>query len=188
MQAISNNKIIGGFNRREPGAVSWIYESYQPVVYTIARRLIGHSPEIHDLVAEVFARLIEQTTRFSNLSGIKSFLYLITRNTCLNYLQRRQVIEEAHKGIPLVDDDHLTTSESMAHFQVLVNQAIERLPKKTKEVFQLFYSEQRTNSEIAKQLHRTEKTVANQKALAIKILKLELQGKKNFIFLLNIFL
>jgi len=33
-----------------------------------------------------------------------------------------------------------------------------------------------------------EKTVANQKTMAIKLLKIELQNKKGFIFLFNVFL
>src|SRR5450432_1944685 len=134
-----NHKIIGGFNRREPEAVAWVYETYQSNVYTVTRRLVGEEcPDLPDLVAEVFARLIEQKDRFPNLSRLKSFLYLTTRNACLNHIRKQEIIADAETTVSNMDNDGMALKESLAHFQSLVTLAIERLPPKTKEVFLLF--------------------------------------------------
>jgi RNA polymerase sigma factor (sigma-70 family) len=192
MQPLTKQQIVGGFNRREPRAVSWICDEYQPGVFTIVRRLAGISPDTDDLVAEVFTRLMETPGRFPNLSRIKYFLFLTARSACLNYIKRRDMIRN-HSGelemlTPAFEEDQLEAAEASAQLYQMLEAAIEKLPAKCKDVFLLYYKERLSNAAIAERLAMAEKTVANRKAQAIKLLKMQVKDKKRFIFLLNFFL
>jgi RNA polymerase sigma factor (sigma-70 family) len=118
MQPLTKQQIVGGFNRPEPRAVSWIFDEYQPGVFTIVRRLTGISPDTDDLVAEVFTRLMENPGRFPNLARIKYFLLLTARNTCLNHIKRREMMKQ-HTGelenlTPTFEEDQLEAAEASA--------------------------------------------------------------------------
>jgi RNA polymerase sigma factor (sigma-70 family) len=192
MQPLTKQQIVGGFNRREPRAVSWICDKYQPGVFTIVRRLAGISPDTDDLVAEVFTRLMENPGRFPNLPRIKYFLFLTARNTCLNYIKRREMIRnrsgELEIRSPAFEEDQLEATEASAQLFQILEAAIEKLPPKCKAVFLLHYRYRLSNAAIAERLFLAEKTVANRKAQAMKLLKMDMKDKKSFIFLLNFFL
>jgi RNA polymerase sigma-70 factor (ECF subfamily) len=187
MQPVKNQQIVGGFNRQEPWAVVWIYKRFQPEVFTVVRRLLGPgSAAVDDIVAEIFAALVENRKRFARMQKIREFLFLETRNACAKQLKNQQKplnrTEEFKEEVYLFKEDAVDRAEQLAVFAELASRAMDKLPVQCKSIFQLYYKDRLSNEEIAGRLNIAEKTVANQKALAMKILKTELRDKANFIF------
>ncbi len=187
MQPVRNQQIVGGFNRQEPWAVVWIYKRFQPEVFTVVRRLLGPgSPAVDDIVAEIFASLVENRKRFPRMQKIREFLFLETRNACAKQLKNQEKAlnrtEEFKDDQYLFKEEAVDRAEQLAVFSQLASRAIDDLPTQCRTIFQLFYRDRLGNEAIAEQLGISEKTVANQKALAMKMLKMELRDKANFIF------
>ena len=187
MQPVKNQQIVGGFNRQEPWAVVWIYKRFQPEVFTVVRRLLGPgSSAAEDIVAEIFAALIENRKRFPQMQKIREFLFLETRNACAKQLKNQEKAlyrtEEYNDEVYLFKEDAVDRTGQLAVFAAMASRAIDQLPTQCKSIFQLYYKDRLSNAEIAGRLNIAEKTVANQKALAMRMLKMALQDKANFIF------
>ena len=187
MQSITKQQIVGGFNRQESWAVVWIYKRFQPEVFTVVRRLLGSgSAAVEDIVAEIFAGLVENRKRFAQMQKIREFLFLETRNACAEQLKNQEKAlnrtEEFKEELYRLKEEAVDRAEQLAVFSQMASRAIDDLPTQCRTIFQLFYRDRLSNEAIAAQLGISEKTVANQKALAMKMLKMALQDKANFIF------
>jgi RNA polymerase sigma factor (sigma-70 family) len=171
-------KAMGGFNLREYKSIGWVYKNNQDYVLNLVKKRIGNSPDADDLVADVFASLLEQRGPFSDYRKIRHFLYSTARNICGNYLRHQKVVRSGNDEIAGnsqdTDEESWYAAETAASFRHLVYEAIEKLPQKNKQVFLLYFSRDLKNEEIARELGLSDKTVANRKALAIKMLKMEL--------------
>jgi RNA polymerase sigma-70 factor (ECF subfamily) len=189
MRKPAPQKIVGGFNRREGQAITWVYDEYYPAVFGYVMKMVGeHSPDLEDLVAETFLKALKSKIRFDRLARIRSFLLTSARNLCIDYLRREVKIQEGTEEIaalsPLHEDPaphDLLTNESLVSEIFL---AITRLPKPYQEMLRLSYMNGFSNDEIARQLNISTKTVSNKKNLALEMLKKTLK-KTGLLILLS---
>jgi RNA polymerase sigma-70 factor (ECF subfamily) len=174
--------VLQRFNRKEPGAWSWVYNKHYSAVYSLVRKITAGSADSKDLTAIVFLKLLEYEGRFESLDKIKYFLYTTAKYTSIDYLRQQQVRQEKYDKISRqavsVEENGLEKAEAKASFQQLITSSIEQLPRRCRYIFMLYYSRGLTNYEIASRLHISEKTVSNQKTIAIKMLKMKI-GKIN---------
>ena len=91
------------------------------------------------------------------------YLYISVKNQALHYIRRGYVQEKDSYSlyeIELIpDSDSPEKSLLDEEYQILVQQAIDSLPPKCKEVFRLVLSDKLKNREIADVLSISEKTV-----------------------------
>src|SRR5690606_30118250 len=125
-------------------------------------------------------KLWQKAADFNDLNSIKGFLYISTKNRCLDRLkqQKRQqaslsdytyLLDELEDGY----DHALLETEVLA----LVYYEIERLPTKAQSIFKLIFFDGLKTDEVADQLGVSVKTVRNQKARAIQLLQTALLKK-----------
>jgi RNA polymerase sigma-70 factor (ECF subfamily) len=169
-------KMVGGFNRRESQAILWVYDEYYPAVFGFVMKILGEdSPDLKDLVAEVFVKLLRSKIRFDRLARIRSFLLNTARNLCVDYLRREGKIRESKEEIAAhswlqggSEADDLLSNETLVSEIYL---AMTRLPKPYQEMLKLSYVNGLPNDQIAEQLKISSKTVSNKKTLALEMLK-----------------
>src|SRR5690606_4167126 len=70
-----------------------VFRMYHQALCFFARKLMPNSPagQAEELVQDAFLKLWERHTDFEKLSAVKAFLYIVTRNACVNYLKQEQV-------------------------------------------------------------------------------------------------
>ncbi len=118
--------------------------------------MVDNDGEGEDIAADSFVKLLHRHDSFDTLPNIKAFLYITTRNACLNYLRvlhngnmpkKRELNRIQDKT-----DEHALSL--MVHAEVLreVELEIEQLPNRCKEIFKLIYYERRSADEIAEML------------------------------------
>jgi RNA polymerase sigma-70 factor (ECF subfamily) len=179
MSSPSSKRIVGGFNRREPWAVTMIYDIFRAPLYGWIRQMTGNREDTEDIVAAAFSALLEQKNHFDRMSRIRHFLRNSARNACLNLLARREVARSRSDEVGdfyrhlQVDDE---TAEIMEQYMNRLMASIDALPRRSREIILMLLQRQMTCAEIAQELRISSKTVANRKALAIRRLKLELAG------------
>lgn len=161
-------------------------------LYFYAKRFVNDE-DAQDIVEDVFVDLWKR--RHSVVFGerIHSFLYCSTYTKCINLLKHQKVstthitlIDEINQQrISLMEDvvqgaEHQLECDEL-HLQI--EQAIEELPEKCREVFRLSYLQDLKNEEIARALGLSVRTVEAHIYRALKYLRQRL-SHVSFFFLL----
>ncbi len=117
---------------------------------------------------------------FSHASLLKSFLYVSTRNNCLDYIK-----EDPKKGIPwketegLPEPDYKRIEEERVNAFVMqeVYQQIEELPRESNEIFKLIFFQGKSIPEVADQMGISQQSIIRKKKKALTLLKADLLKK-----------
>jgi RNA polymerase sigma-70 factor (ECF subfamily) len=169
--------IVSELKRGSTKALHAVHDLYYPALRNFAMSLVGDGPAAEDIVAEVFVTLWKKHEDFETLQNIKAFVYISTRNACINHikkLQRDVVMKSGLTNYLSVDHEEFALNE-MIRAEVLqqIYQAIEALPSQCKKVFKLCYVEGMTNSEVAERFAISVNTVKNHKVKALGLLRLK---------------
>lgn len=135
-----------------------------------------------DIVQEGFVKFWSKRERFDNYFKVKSFLYTMVRNDCLNYIRDHKLKREDLSVLESVEFYTETLLEEEA-YRMFYN-AVDSLPHQTRQVI-LLSLDGLKNSEIAGQLGIAESSVHTLKKLAYKKLRSAL---KEYYYLIFIFL
>jgi len=170
-------EIVSELKRGSTKALHAVHDLYYPALRNFAMSLVGDGPAAEDIVAEVFVTLWKKHEDFGTLQNIKAFVYISTRNACINHikkLQRDVVMKSGLTNYLSVDHEEFALNE-MIRAEVLqqIYQAIEALPSQCKKVFKLCYVEGLTNSEVAERFAISINTVKNHKVKALGLLRLK---------------
>ncbi|MFL5745323.1 MAG: RNA polymerase sigma-70 factor [Niastella sp.] len=168
------------FKRGNTHAFRVVYDMFFPSLCFFAKRLVDNDGEGEDIAADSFVKLMNRHDSFNTLSNIKAFLYITTRNACLNYMrysQRQHTSKRELNRIQEKTDEHALSH--MVHAEVLreVEFEIEQLPNRCKEIFKLIYYERRSADEIAELMGISINTVWVQRAKAIQLIRTNLLKK-----------
>lgn len=159
-------------------------QHYQALCY-FAVSIVGDRQEAEDLVQETFSKLWNKRGDFRTGANIKAFLYITTKNACLNSLksrQRKTSREEAFSYLHEASFAESTFDPLLAETEIIsaLYQEIGNLPPRCGRVFRMSYLEGRGNEEIASLLGISYNTVRTQKLRALKLIRASLL-KKNLL-------
>lgn len=167
-----------GNNHRDPDAFNRLFHHFYPMLVLFARRMVHDKLVAEDIVAEVFFKLWQRGIRFHCQSTAKAFLYISTRNACVNHLQQAgfQAGVREQLGYLRRDDAEQPVMTEIVRAEVLreVRALVATLPRQCRAVMQLSYLGGMSNEEIANRLQLSIHTVRNQKARGIKLLRRKL--------------
>jgi RNA polymerase sigma-70 factor (ECF subfamily) len=182
--ADSDATTVYAFRNGNTKALTYFFNCYYSPLVFFAGRLISDTTAAEDIVEESFIKLWERHQDFETAQNIKAFLYISTRNACMDYFRKNQRQTESHKDFSYTassseDPEDVFLNNETIRAEVLgeIYQEIERLPTKAREVFKLSYLKGLKNQEIADQMGISVNTVKNQKARAIQLLKVVLLKK-----------
>jgi RNA polymerase sigma-70 factor (ECF subfamily) len=168
------------FKRGNTHAFRAVYDMFFPSLCFFAKRLVDNDGEGEDIAADSFVKLLNRYDSFDTMPNIKAFLYITTRNACLNYLRYSQRQHSSKRELNRMQDktDEHALSH-MVHAEVLreVEFEIEQLPNRCREIFKLIYYERRPADEIAGMLGISINTVWVQRAKAIQLIRTNLLKK-----------
>jgi len=154
-----------------------LFKQYYKSLCIFATRIIHDDDAAEDIVHEVFVRLWEKRETIDTQLSIKSYLFTSVHNRCLNYIRDNKKFTQrddyfVHASIPDVETKAVEESELQAKIMI----AIEKLPEKCREVFELCKLQEMKYAEVAQQLGISIKTVENQMGKALKMLRDDLGG------------
>lgn len=173
-------------NRKYPFDFRKIYMSYFLRMKYFACEYVISEEDAENIVQDVFTELWEKKELLNHDINILSFLFTSIKNRCIDHL-RHQVVErnavdqmQEEYRISLrmklesleLFDQNLFSAEDIEN---IIQQAINSLPEKCREIFIKSKIEGRKQKEIARELNVTLKTVENQMNIAYKKLKQELK-------------
>jgi RNA polymerase sigma-70 factor (ECF subfamily) len=166
----------------------FIYKKNFASIYHFAKRFVADEQGAEDITTEVFIKLWERFKDFNSLPAIKSFLFTSTRNACINYNRSDQRADKRHKEFAylLTHGSEAAIEEQQIPgtvFQYIYDE-IAQLPVQEKRVFTMAFIEGLTNDQIAARMDINNQSVRNYKAKALKTLRINLQGKDVFTYMI----
>lgn len=171
---LNDKQLIVRLKNQDAEAFSILYNRYSKKLYWYALKFVK-SPEIaEDIIHDIFVKLWEQSDSLHTDASIQAYLYKITRNSLLNLIKRGTVEARVIDEIMYHAEQHTSnTDESVQYRETLrqTNEAIDELPPKRKQIYELSRNNGMTHRQIAMQLEITDSTVNNQLVKAIKSIK-----------------
>ena len=153
--------LLEQLKQSDPLAFQTLYVQWRKPIYLFLYKLTLSGQDADDITQDVFITLWETRERIEPSKGIKTYIYLLARQSAYK-LFRRQRVEEGYLANELFSFDETTDSLDVIvakEIELLTEIAISRMPVQRREVYTLSYKEGLTNIEIANRLGITKESV-----------------------------
>ncbi len=160
-----------------------LFDTFFDRLYRYAFRYLGSAEEAKDLVHDVFLQVWRHRRRIGLERDLRTYLYASARNHALDRLKRRKVEDRfrdrraaalaAEEASETLNADSELESRELA---AAIQQAIDSLPRRQREVLQLRWQAHKSYDEIAKALSISPKTVAIHLSRGLQHLRRMLPG------------
>lgn len=169
--------LVGEFRQGNTKAYKIIFDKYFAAIRYFAKDLVRDDDDAKDLAQGAFIALWNKQGDFENLRAIKAFLYISTRNACLNHLRRAKMIKQHQRdSVPALLQEELKNETMGMIFEAEtlreIYAIVHKLPTQCRRVMLLELQGIPTDT-IASMLELAPQTVRNHKVRAIDML-----GKK----------
>ena len=175
-----SDKLLIEFTQGKPQAFNAVFDSFRMRIFYFIKNIIDDGLSAEEITSDTFVKLYRLHAKFKSFNNIQSFLFTTARNAALDYLRQRQRRTQMTTFISFEYEPEDTVLPMFAEQDIetevlqLVYREIEELPSKSRQVFKLFYLEDKTVGEIANIMKTNTQTVANQKTTAIKQLRMKI--------------
>src|SRR5262249_7629170 len=132
---------------------------YERQIYRVCYRFVENRDDAMDLAQDVFIKAFEHLSSFRRESSLKTWLYRIAINHCINHVKKHShefvEVNESTGSIRPTVHAHMEHQEQREQFRRM----IKHLPPKQKAILELRINEQLSYEEIAKISGRTVSTI-----------------------------
>ena len=167
---------------RNRKAYETLFKQWHEPLCRYAYSILHNQEESEDIVQKIFCKLWEQSEKMEIHTSIKSYLYRMTHNACLNRGKQLQIQAEHHEQIAYFRTTTVNSVEqSLAHKELSqqIDNAINTLPERCREVFLLSRMQHLSYLQIAQQMQISPNTVETQMVKALKTLRVKLKDYLN---------
>ena len=154
MKEVSDEYIVGLMKdklRREEG-FRLLMQQYQQRLYFHIRRMVNSHEDTNDVLQNVFLKVFKGIHNFKSESQLYTWLYRIATNETITFLNK----QKKRYSISINDEQNIHAQNLVAEPAIEANiiqrklkEAIERLPKKQRLVFNMRYYDEMTYQQIS---------------------------------------
>lgn len=156
-------------------ALRIIHGHYYHSLHVFADNLLGDIPGAEETLTDIFLMLWKKHQDFDTLQNIKAFLFISTRNACINLVkqfQRDSIRKRGLRNYLSPDHEEFALNHMIrAEWLQQIYQAIEDLPPRCRHILKLSYVEGMSNVQIAEQAKLSVNTVKNHKVRGLNLLR-----------------
>lgn len=165
------NDIKSRIARGEEQALQLLYYQLRAKLLRLAVQFLPSVQAAEEIVSDVFIVLWQKRHNLDHVSDLRWYLYASVKNRCLNWLRKDKAMlqlpineKEMDYAFDITPESALISAEIIAE----INQAINDLPPKCREIFVLVKEDRLKYADVANLLGISVKTVENQMAIALK--------------------
>lgn len=172
----NNQEIQRLLKSGDESAFDLVYTFYYNRLCAFASYYVG-TDECEEIVQEVMIWLWENRIRLIPEMSLKSLLFTMVKNKCLNSIDHHQVKKQVHEKLFDKYNEQFEDPDFYVHGELLelVSKAIQRLPDEYRNAFEKNRFDNLTYNEIAEESGVSPKTIAYRITQALKILRNELK-------------
>jgi RNA polymerase sigma-70 factor (ECF subfamily) len=167
-------------------AFDFFFSFYYPGLCVYAQKMFSiNEDDSRNLVQDVFLKFWNDRKNLNVISSVRAYLFTSVKNKCLDFLKQNKRKPETFNVADIHNlTENYTDTFVLSELETLLDKALEKLPGRCRDIFELSRFEGLKNREIAGNLNLSEKTVENQMTKALRILKSEF---KDYLPLLLLF-
>jgi RNA polymerase sigma-70 factor (ECF subfamily) len=170
--------LIAGLRNNDKIVFDYIFNYYYSGLCTYSLKYISNKTTVEDIVQDFFVSLWGKGNQLNIKTSLKSYLFTSVKNRCLDYLKHNKIKEK----FSLLSINESGSSDDCGYnmyieieLRVAFSAALEKLPPRCREIFELSRFVGLKNQEIAEKLNISRRTVEIQISQALKILRIELK-------------
>ena len=159
-----------------------IYVAHYSRMKRFAQEYVIREEDAENIVQDVFLDLWEQNLLLLTHTNLFAYLFTTLKNRCIDFLRHKTIVKQTAQKL---QDDYTKALQmkfqsleafdeqlfSEPDIETVIQNAIESLPEKCREIFVLNKIEGKKQKTIAQELNISINTVENQMAIAYKKLK-----------------
>ena len=172
----SNEETLNRLKAGDESVFDAVYKQYYKGLCAFASQYVAET-ETEEIVQEVMMWLWENSAMLVPQMSLKSLLFTIVKNKCLNNITHNQIKRRVHEKLyakfenQFEDPDFYIEGELIA----LATKAIRELPEEYRKAFEMNRFGHLTYNEIAERTGVSPKTIAYRISQSLKILRTELK-------------
>jgi RNA polymerase sigma-70 factor (ECF subfamily) len=155
----SDITLVERYTNGDMAAFDELMIRYERQIYRLCYRFTSNTDDARDLAQEVFIKAFEHLSHFRKESSLKTWLYRIATNHCINHVKSntQQFVEvtETVRQTSATAHVELEEREQRERFR----QMVKKLPPKQRAILELRIHEQLSYEEIAKMSNRSVSTI-----------------------------
>jgi len=182
--------IIEALQAGEEQALDALFSQYNRSLLYFAKSMVPSQEVAEEIVSDSFVKVWEHRTSFATIEKVKAFLFITTKNACLNVVKsthHRQFFDYEVAALLENPDPNIHVQIVKAELMQLIYQEVMKLPAKQREVFRLTYFEDFNTEEIAQQLGMSAAAVFTNRSRAAEALRLVFKHKHKLLYLLVLY-
>jgi len=160
-------------------ALNELHEKYFHQMCLYAHKSTNNSGIVEELVSDCFIKIWENRKKISIKISVKNYIFLILRNSIIDYYRKKQVHQETLENLPEIADESYFDEQKQ---YALLYQALEKLPQQRRKILELAVFDSLSYKQIAEKLNISRNTVKTQIARAYRLLKESLDPKDFYLF------
>lgn len=172
------NTILQNLANDDKKALEDLFNYFYPRLYQFSKSFLKLEDGIDDILQEVFVKIWKNRANIRSSETFSPFIFTMTRNLLLNELRSRlsnQKTKEKILKISVPDENYSFDKLEYGELKETVDQIVNNLPNKQREVFLLSRYEGLSHKEIAEKLNISTKTVEYHISQSINTIKNKLE-------------
>ena len=149
----SDFDLVRRFLNGDEASFNKLVRKYQTRIYWHARRMTGNHLDADEIVQEVLLVLYDKLKNFNFQSSLFTWIYRITITRSINYLKkqklRRFISFDSQENYSLATDEDIVKNIEDKEKLKKLDEVLQKLPEKQREVFILRHFDDLSYEEIA---------------------------------------
>jgi len=176
-KTLSDSDLVALLRNGDARAYTEIYNRYYYFGIVSAFKKVRDEAVAKDIIQELFTNLWEKRENIGSIDNFAAYLFTAIRNKVFDFIAHQNVESKyidsivAHSTMSSESADHLIREKQLT---IHIENAINELPIKMREVFELSRRSELSYKEIAEKLSISERTVNNQITNALARLRIKL--------------
>lgn len=159
-----------------------LFHLYYGYLCQYAQKFVDDRGTAEEIVQDFFVGVWEKKEDLNVETSIKNYFFQSIKNRCLNYIQHQKTKNRYAQKIIAEKENNYSADDVFVEIDLAqkIEESINSLPQKRREIFRLSRQEGLKYHEIAKKLNISIKTVETHMSLAIKSLRDKLKNYSSF--------
>ena len=188
--SIEDEKFVSNAVKGDPGAYKQLVNKYREPLHFHVKKMVREKEQVEDLVQEVFIKAFDNLASYNSNYAFSTWIYRIATNHTIDYLRKRKLqtlsinepvqTKDGEMNVQIPDQNYETDRNIIRkQRKKIIQNEIENLPEKYKDVIRMRHMEEMSYQEISDQLDLPLGTVKAHIFRARELLYKALKDKKD---------
>ncbi len=164
--------LITDFLNGKKHAYDVLHKKYFGEIYAFCFSLVANKEVAEDITQETMIKLWIKHKDFDSLPNIRAFLYITSRNACMDHFRYISSEKEGKSRFKLAFDDFVTINDQLdGLYRQSIKTLLTKLPDRQKQAIELLFFEELKLREAAREMEISVDTVKKLRARGITLLR-----------------